>query len=48
MGKNHLETSIGIAAAKKRTGTYFIKCNDLILNLKKAKLVNRLETRLKH
>lgn len=48
VGKTHLATSIGIAAAKKRTSTYFIKCNDLILNLKKAKLENRLEVRLKH
>src|SRR5699024_8302192 len=48
VGKRHLATSIGIAAAKKRTSTYFIKCNDLILNLKKAQLVKRSETRLKH
>jgi len=48
VGKTHLAASIGIAAAKKRTSTYFIKCNDLIMNLKKAKLENRLETRLKH
>lgn len=48
VGKTHLATSIGIAAAKKRTSTYFIKCHDLILNLKKAKLENRLENRLKH
>lgn len=48
VGKTHLATSIGIAAAKKRTSTYFIKCNDLILNLKRAKLENRLEARLKH
>lgn len=48
VGKTHLATSIGIAAAKKRTSTYFIKCNELILNLKKAKMENRLETRLKH
>lgn len=48
VGKTHLATSIGIAAAKKRTSTYFIKYNDLILNLKKAKLENRLEARLKH
>ena len=48
VGKTHLATSIGIAAAKKRTSTYFIKCNDLISNLKKAKLENRLENRLKH
>jgi len=48
VGKTHLATSIGIAAAKKRTSTYFIKCNELILQLKRAKLENRLETRLKH
>ena len=48
VGKTHLATSIGIAAAKKRTSTYFIKCNDLIMNLKRAKLENRLEARLKH
>ncbi|KYG27074.1 IS21-like element helper ATPase IstB, partial [Alkalihalobacillus trypoxylicola] len=48
VGKTHLATSIGIAAAKKRTSTYFIKCHDLILNLKRAKLENRLEARLKH
>ncbi|NLJ17959.1 IS21-like element helper ATPase IstB [Globicatella sulfidifaciens] len=48
VGKTHLATSIGIAAAKKRTSTYFIKCHDLIMNLKKAKLENRLEARLKH
>src|SRR5690625_1126548 len=48
VGKTHLATSIGIAAAKKRTSTYFIKCHDLILNLKKAQAENRLETRLKH
>jgi len=48
VGKTHLATSIGIAAAKKRTSTYFIKCNDLIMNLKKAQIENRLETRLKH
>lgn len=48
VGKTHLATSIGIAAAKKRTSTYFIKCHELIQNLKRAKLENRLETRLKH
>jgi DNA replication protein DnaC len=48
VGKSHLATSIGIAAAKKRTSTYFIKCHELILNLKRAKLENRLETRIKH
>lgn len=48
VGKTHLATSIGIGAAKKRTSTYFIKCHDLIQNLKKSRLENRLETRLKH
>lgn len=48
VGKTHLATSIGIAAAKKRTSTYFIKCHDLLQNLKRAKIENRLETRLKH
>ena len=48
VGKTHLATSIGIAAAKKRVSTYFIKCHDLIDQLKKAYLKNRLETRIKH
>lgn len=47
VGKTHLSTSIGISAAKKRISTYFIKCHDLIAQLKKAKLENRLEARLK-
>ncbi|THE08862.1 AAA family ATPase [Bacillus timonensis] len=48
VGKTHLATGIGIAAAKKRTSTYFIKCHDLIQNLRRARLENRLEARLKH
>lgn len=48
VGKTHLSTSIGIAAAKKRYSTYFIKCNDLLQQLKRAKLENRLDSRLKH
>lgn len=43
VGKTHLSTSIGISAAKKRISTYFIKCHDLISQLKKAKSENRLE-----
>ena len=35
-------------AAKSRISTYFIKCNDLISQLHKARLENRLEARLKH
>lgn len=48
VGKTHLAVSIGITAAKKRNSTYFIKCHDLIQQLKKAKEENRLDTRLKH
>lgn len=48
VGKTHLATSIGIAAAKKRISTYFIKCHDLLQQLKRAKLENRLEDKLKH
>lgn len=48
VGKTHLATAIGIAAAKKRTSTYFIKCHDLLQNLKRAKIENRLESRLKY
>jgi len=48
VGKTHLATSIGIAAAKKRYSTYFIKCHDLLQQLKKARLENRLDARLKH
>jgi len=47
VGKTHLATSIGIEAAKQRTCTYFISCNDLILQLKRARIENRLEQRLK-
>lgn len=47
VGKTHLSVSIGIAAAKHRNSTYFIHCNDLMLQLKRARLENRLEQRLK-
>ena len=43
VGKTHLATAIGIASAKKRNATYFIKCHDLIMQLKKAKLENRFK-----
>ena len=48
VGKTHLATAIGVTEAKKRYSTYFIKCQDLIMQLKKAKLENCLEARLKH
>ena len=28
VGKTHLATAVGIAAAKRRTSTYFIKCHE--------------------
>jgi len=48
VGKTHLATAIGIEAAKHHNITYFIKCHNLLQQLKKAKLENRLEQRLKH
>ena len=47
VGKTHLATAIGMEAAKNRQITYFINCNDLISNLKKAHLENRLDDRLR-
>lgn len=47
VGKTHLATAIGMEAAKNRQITYFINCNDLITNLKKAYLENRLDDRLR-
>ena len=47
VGKTHLATSIGIKAAKARVSTYFISCGDLLLQLKRAHLENRLEQRIK-
>ena len=48
VGKTHLATAIGIIAAKNRDSTYFINCNDLISNLKKANSENRFMNRLNH
>ena len=48
VGKTHLATSIGIEAAKNRDSTYFINCNELISNLKKANSENRFMNRLNH
>ena len=47
VGKTHLATSIGIEAAKSRMLTYFINCNDLVMQLKRAHVENRLEQRIK-
>lgn len=48
VGKTHLATAIGIVAAGKRYSTYFIKCHELLQQLKRAKLENRLESKLKY
>ena len=48
VGKTHLATSLGMETAINRVSTYFISCHDLILQLKKAHLENRLEQRLRH
>lgn len=48
VGKTHLAISVGIECAKNRYQTYFINCNELIMQLKKAKLENTLARRLKH
>ena len=48
VGKTHLATAIGVVAAKKRYSTYFIKCHDLLQQLKRAKMENRLEYKLKY
>lgn len=47
VGKTHLATAIGIEAAKNRYSVYFISCQELIAQLKKADQENRLEQRLK-
>ncbi len=48
VGKTHLATSIGIEAAKKHISIYFIKCNDLLQQLKRTQLENCVNARLKH
>jgi DNA replication protein DnaC len=47
VGKTHLATAIGIEAAKHRYSVYFITCQNLMSQLKKAEQENRLEMRLK-
>lgn len=38
IGKTHLATSLGIESAQNRRSTYFIKCHDLMQNLKKHEM----------
>lgn len=47
VGKTHLATSIGIECARNRYSTYFVSFENLMSQLKRALLENRLETRMK-
>ena len=46
-GKTHLATAIGVEAAMHRKSVYFISCQDLMIQLKKAENENRLDQRLR-
>ena len=46
-GKTHLAAAIGTEAARHRYSVYFITCQELMNQLKKAELENRLEARLR-
>lgn len=46
-GKTMLACCIGKEAASNRISTYFINCNDLIADLRKAKFENKLEQKIK-
>ena len=46
-GKTHLATAIGVEAAMHRKIVYFISCQDLMIQLKKAENENRLDQRLR-
>lgn len=48
VGKTHLAVSLGMAAARNRISTYFIKCHNLIDALRKAKTEHRLMAKLRH
>jgi len=47
VGKTHLATALGLAAACHRRSTYYINCHTLIEQLKKAHYENRLPDKLK-
>ena len=48
VGKTHLAIATGIAAAEKGKTVYFITCHDLLENLRKSRMENRLEYRMRH
>lgn len=47
VGKTHLATAIGIECARNRYSTYFVSFENLVSQLKRALLENRLEARMK-
>ncbi len=47
VGKTHLATAIGIECARHRYSTYFVSFENLMNQLKRALLENRLESRMK-
>jgi len=47
VGKTHLASALGMAAARHRFSTYYINCHTLIEQLKKAHFENRLPDKLK-
>lgn len=47
VGKTHLATAIGIECARNRYSTYFVSFENLMNQLKRALLENRLEARMK-
>lgn len=47
VGKTHLATAIGIECARNRYSTYFVSFENLMGQLKRALLENRLENRMK-
>ena len=47
VGKTHLAIGLGVTAAQNRLSTYFIKCSDLMAQLHKAHLEDRLQEKLK-
>lgn len=47
VGKTHLATAIGVECARNRYSTYFVSFENLMNQLKKALIENRLEQRMK-
>ena len=46
-GKTMLAVCLGVEAASNRISTYFVSCNKLLSELKKAKYENKLDDRIK-